>query len=197
MLLYLMMTISLVGTPIESKNNVESMGLAVFRGDKLVGELNNIETLCHLIITNDLKNATINITNPFEPSTNISLYISLSKETKRKVSLVNNYPFIECEIWLTGNIPTIYSSIDLSNEACMDTLNEALCDNIEAHVLSYLYKTAKEYKTDIASFGRLGLKDYLTWQDWVDSNWASNYQNSFFSVNVNSTIQSGQLFTKI
>ena len=52
--LYLMMTISLVGTPIESKNNVESMGLAVFRGDKLVGELNNIETLCHLIITNDL-----------------------------------------------------------------------------------------------------------------------------------------------
>ena len=63
--LYLMMTISLVGTPIESKNNVESMGLAVFRGDKLVGELNNIETLCHLIITNDLKNATINITNPF------------------------------------------------------------------------------------------------------------------------------------
>ena len=60
-----------------------------------------------------------------------------------------------------------------------------------------LYKTAKEYKTDIASFGRLGLKDYLTWQDWVDSNWASNYQNTFFSVNVNSTIQSGQLFTKI
>ena len=68
---------------------------------------------------------------------------------------------------------------------------------IKENILSYLYKTAKEYKTDIASFGRLGLKDYLTWQDWVDSNWASNYQNSFFSVNVNSTIQSGQLFTKI
>lgn len=195
--LYLMMTISLVGTPIESKNNVESMGLAVFRGDKLVGELNNIETLCHLIITNDLKNATINITNPFEPSNNISLYISLSKETKRKVSLVNNYPFIECEIWLTGNIPTIYSSIDLSNEACMDTLNEALCDNIEAHVLSYLYKTSKALKSDIVGFGEYLLPKYATWQDWLDSDWENNYPNAFFKVTVHSELQSGYLYNKL
>lgn len=197
MLHYLMMIILQVGTPIESKNNVESMGLAVFRGNKLVGELNNLETLCHLIVTNDLKNATINVTNPFEPSNNISFYINLNKKTKKKVSLVNNYPFIECEIWLTGNIPTIYSSIDLSNEDCMNTLNKALSDNIEAHVLSYLYKTSKSLKSDIVGFGEYLLPQYSTWQDWLDSDWENNYQNSFFKVTVHSELQSGYLYNKL
>lgn len=197
MLHYLMMIILQVGTPIESKNNVESMGLAVFRGNKLVGELNNLETLCHLIVTNDLKNATINVTNPFEPSNNISFYINLNKKTKKKVSLVNNYPFIECEIWLTGNIPTIYSSIDLSNEDCMNTLNKALSDNIEAHVLSYLYKTSKSLKSDIVGFGEYLLPQYSTWQDWLDSDWEDNYQNSFFKVTVHSELQSGYLYNKL
>lgn len=197
MLHYLMMIILQVGTPIESKNNVESMGLAVFRGNKLVGELNNLETLCHLIVTNNLKNATINVTNPFEPSNNISFYINLNKKTKKKVSLVNNYPFIECEIWLTGNIPTIYSSIDLSNENCMNTLNKALSDNIKAHVLSYLYKTSKSLKSDIVGFGEYLLPQYSTWQDWLDSDWENNYQNSFFKVTVHSELQSGYLYNKL
>lgn len=197
MLHYSMMIILQVGTPIESKNNVESMGLAVFRGNKLVGELNNLETLCHLIVTNDLKNATINVTNPFEPSNNISFYINLNKKTKKKVSLVNNYPFIECEIWLTGNIPTIYNSIDLSNEDCMNTLNKALSDNIEAHVLSYLYKTSKSLKSDIVGFGEYLLPQYSTWQDWLDSDWENNYQNSFFKVTVHSELQSGYLYNKL
>mgnify|MGYP006333956411 CR=1 FL=1 len=49
-----------------------------------IGELNNIETLSHLIITNRLKNATVNIKNPFDNSNNISFYISENKKMPRK-----------------------------------------------------------------------------------------------------------------
>lgn len=62
-------------TPIDAENHVETMGLAVFHGDTLVGELNNIETLCHLLLTNKFQNATITIPNPYNFGGNISLYL--------------------------------------------------------------------------------------------------------------------------
>ena len=60
-----------------------------------------------------------------------------------------------------------------------------------------LYKTAKDFKSDIAGFGRYALPKYSTWNDWTSSDWLNNYQNAFFKVNVETEIQGGYLFTKI
>ena len=40
-------------------------------------------------------------------------------------------------------------------------------------------------------------KDYLTWDEWTEANWLSNYKNSFFKINVSTDIQSGELFSKM
>ena len=167
-------------TPITSKNKVESMGLAVFKNDKLVGELNNLETLCHLVVTNNLKNATVNIPNPFDTANNISFYINMNKKTKKNVSFVNGYPYIECEVWITGNVPTVYSSIDLSSESCLNEVNSALSSYLETHISSYLYRTAKSFNADIAGFGEYVLPKYATWQDWLDSDWLRKLSKFIF-----------------
>lgn len=87
-------------TPIETENNIENMGLAVFIGDKLIGELNNIESLCHMMVSNQLKNATITIQNPYDYSSKISMHISIEKTPDIDVKLVNGYPYITCEMWI-------------------------------------------------------------------------------------------------
>ena len=184
-------------TPIISPNGIENMGLTVFSGDKLVGELDGSQTLSHLLVTNNLKSAVISIPNPYSQSSVISIYITQTKKTKTSLKFLNNYPYITCNISITGNILSLEEGLDYSNEDVIKTIEEYTNSYLEQNILSYLYKTSKEYKTDIANFGKYGLKNYLTWKDWADSNWSSNYQNSFFTVNVDSTIQSGQLFTKI
>ena len=68
---------------------------------------------------------------------------------------------------------------------------------MEQNISSYLYKTSKDLKSDIANFGKYALKNYTTWDDWVKSDWLYNYQNSFFTVKVNSNIQNSQLFTNM
>ena len=80
------------------------MGLAVFVGDKLVGELDNIETLSHLIVSNELQNATISIQNPYDYNNNISVYISLAKDTKHTVKIINDYPYIACNVSVNGYV---------------------------------------------------------------------------------------------
>ncbi len=184
-------------TPIKSKNNLEILGTAVFRGDKLVGELTNLETLCHLIITNKLESATINLPNPFDFNATISVYISLNKSTQNSVKFVNNFPYIESTIYLIGNISSIDGSIDLTNPDNLKILNEYVNDYLETNISSYLYKTSHELKSDIADFGKYVLPNYYTWDEWIDSDWLNNYQNSFFKVTVNTEIQGGYLYTKI
>lgn len=88
-------------TSIEGENNSEIMGTAVFRNDKLVGELDNVETLCHLIITNKLGNATITLPNPMNHNSYISFSIHLNKQTKNQVELVNGFPYIKCNVFVS------------------------------------------------------------------------------------------------
>ena len=65
----------------------------------------------------------------------------------------------------------MYDSISLSDENCINVLNEELSSYIETQVSSYLYKTSKVYQSDIAGFGEYVKPKYLTWQEWIDSDW--------------------------
>lgn len=183
-------------TPLISKNKVESMGTAVFRGDKFVGELNNLETLCHLIIKNKFKTGIINIENPYDSNTIVSFYTALNRKTKINVKYEDKIPKIECEIWLSSNIPTIYNTLDLSDQSCVEKLNSVFSKHVETKVLDYLNKT-KDYGADIVGFGERLLPNYQTWQDWLDAEWLENYKNATFKVTVHSEIQGGYLYNSI
>lgn len=183
-------------TPIESKNNIENIGTAVFFGDKLVGELNNVETLCHLAVTNELENATITVPNPFTYNSTISVYVSLNKPSTNTVTFVNGYPYIECNIHISGNILSMNRSVNLSDNYDLSVLNSYVSTYLEDSISAYLYKTSKELKSDIAGFGKYALPNYSTWSEWEESDWLNNYQNAFFKVNVETNLQSGYLFNK-
>lgn len=184
-------------TPIEYNTSVETMGLAVFKGDKLVGELNNIETMSHLIVTNKLQNATVTIPNPFQDSSSISLNIYLSKSTKNSLKFINGTPYITCKVFVSANSLSIEKGLDLGNNETLEILNQYLSSYLRNNISAYLYKTSKDFNSDIAEFGKYALKNYPTWDDWVTSDWLNNYENAFFNVNVESNVQSGYLFTEL
>lgn len=166
-------------------------------GDKLVGELNNIETLCYLITISELESATVTIPNPFNFNNNLSVNIKLNKNTNNTVTLVNGFPYIECNVYITGNVLSIDPSIDLNDTSHVETINSYVSKYLEDIISSYLYKTAKILKADISNFGKYVLPNYSTWDKWIESDWLNNYQNSFFKVNVVSNVQGGYLFTDI
>lgn len=183
-------------TPIQTDNSIENMGLAVFVGDELVGELDNIETMCHMIVSSELESATLTIHNPYDYNSNISVYIHLEKNTKNDVKLVNGYPYITCNVSVGGYVLSLEDTLDLSDQETIDTLNETVSIYLKEYIYSYLYKTAKDFKSDIDDFGRYLLSDYLTLDEWNSADWLNNYQNSFFDVNVETNLVSGYLFSK-
>lgn len=180
-------------TPIKTKPNMETMGLAVFKDDKLVGELNGIETICHLIVTNKLKDCTITIPNPFKEEETIDLNMRLGSKTKSKVDLINGGPFIHVNSSLSVRVLSVNKDFQSLTDENTRILEEATNRYMKEKMTEYLYKTAKEFKADIDGFGKFAVSKFLFTKDWKEYNWENNYVNSFFDIQFDTTLRSGYL----
>ena len=179
--------------PSTSDISIDNMGLAVFHSDKLVGELNAIETICHMIVTNKLNRCIIRIPSPINIDEYLDLNIRLVSKPKIKVDLINNTPYIKVSIRVNARLLSMTEdSNDLSannNKEIENYISKYLEENIK----NYLYKTAKELGSDIAGFGRYAVSNFLTWDDWISYNWNEKYADSFFNVEVESYLKSAYL----
>lgn len=185
--------------PIKSNDNIENMGLAIFKNDKLVGELSAQETIWHMIVSNQLKSCTISIPDPLGDTESIDLNLKLDCVPKKSVNLINGTPHISCKIKIKAQIlsATQQSTSNETNYYKKENLRliETTCNEyLEKNIKDYLYKTAKTYNSDIDGFGKYAVKYFSTTQSWEEYNWLDNYHNSIFNVEVDSTIKSGYSF---
>ena len=183
-------------TPISPKNDgVETMGLAVFNDDKLVGELNGFESICHLIISNKLKNTQIRVPSPIEELDFIDLYIELGNDTKNSVYLVNNTPYITSKIKVTAKMQSMNKNINLLDEELVNKIETSAETYLKENIMNYLYKTSKEFDADIDSFGLYASKYFSTNQEWENYNWIHHYKDAYFDVELDVNLRSSYLLT--
>ncbi len=175
--------------------NIDVVGLAVFKSDVLVGELSAIETLCHLIITNQMEECIISIPSPFDQDSVIDLYLAIEEDTKNDVKLVNGSPFISSKISLNAKILSSEKNSNYFEEKNLELIEEYATSYLKSQVEAYLYKTSKDFGSDIDLFGRHAVKHFKTWDEWLEYNWLQNYSNSFFDVDVKVKVISSYLIS--
>lgn len=188
-------TTSNSGDSSNGSTNIDVVGLAVFKGDVLVGELTAMECLCHLIITNNVRECMLSIPSPFNEDSIIDLYVTLEKNTKNEVKIVNGSPFIMSKIRLNAKILSAEKDSNYFNEENLKLVEEYANSYITSQIESYLYKVSKEYGSDIDLFGRYAVKYFSTWDKWIEYNWLDNYKNSFFNVDAKVNVVSSYLIS--
>lgn len=181
---------------ISGERGNENIGLAVFNGDKLIGELNALETLCHLIITNDISSFNISVPNPNDINKKIDLYITPKKETKISVNVKDGSPYISLNIHLDGVILTIDDNVNYLEKSNLNLISSYANSYLKSSMSNYLYKTSKVLKSDIDSFGKFACSKFLTENDWYNYDWLNSYQDAFFDINIDTKIKSSQLLTE-
>jgi len=169
---------------INDDDEVQNMGVAIFKKDYLIGELNGLESIYCLIASGKLQSCIITVPSPFDNQTSIDFYVTLQKKTKNNVQIVNGSPYIDSKIYLSANILSMGEGSDYSNDENVKLLEEYSNNYLKKEILTFLYKTAKDFKSDIIGFGEDVINDYLFYEDWESSNWLENYKNSTFNVNV-------------
>lgn len=175
---------------------VELYGLSVFKGDKLVGTLNGMETICHLMATDNLSDTTISIPSPFNTNSFIDLNATMNKAPKIKVYINHNSsPYITIDLNIITRLLSFNSNESNVTQEQISQIESVAKKYITEQLYNYFNKTAKTFKSDIDSFGDYAAKNFLTEQELSNYNWEKNYESSAFNINVNLTLKSGYLLT--
>ncbi len=177
-------------------DNIESLGLAVFKDYKMVGRLSGLDTICYNILTNNFKQATIEVYNPQDPSLSLSVAISDFKDTDINVTLENGIPKINCDVQIKAVLLSANKDFDFSNEQSLKEIESEINSFLDQHITAFLYQTSQEYKSDIVGFEGYFKRNFLT-QDELDKyNWEEIYQKAEFNVKTENYLKSGFLFSK-
>ena len=183
-------------TPTMAKDNAESFGTAVFKDDKLVGQLTGFETILHLIISNKLGECTISVPSANENDSNIDLKITQSKKTKISVDTDSDNPIIYIDVFLEGFGVSLDKNINYESIEQIEKINSTTELFLKNKFENYLNKTSKDFNSDIDGFGKKAIMNFLTIDKWLDYNWLDKYKDAEFRVNVNVNIKGGNKFNK-
>lgn len=185
--------------PVIYNNKSSGMGTAVFRGDRMVGELDGRETLNFLMVTGRLGYVYFSIPDPDESNSGSSSetgsrnYVSLRLTSARKpiikVKMEGDTPVITVNVSLEGDILAIDSDMDYSTGDQLKQLESYAAEYIKREISSFLKKTRDEMNSDICGTGKDLKKKFLLWDDWISFKWTEKYKKAQFEVNTKVSIR--------
>jgi len=196
--------------PIISDTKSSNMGLAVFRGDKMVGEMDGREALSYLMVTGDLGLVYYSLPDPEEgrkympgdftgteiEKNYISLRLGMARKPSIKVKIKDDRPIISVSVFLEGDILSVDSDQDYSVGEELTKLENYASEHIRKNIYEFLVKTRDEFKSDICATGKPVKKTFLYWDDWVAFKWMDKYEKAEFNVDVKVLIRRSGIMTK-
>lgn len=145
------------------EKKVRLMGSAVFKGDKLVGELDKAETRGLLWVIGEVKSGIIVVDSPgIKGKASIEIIEAKSKMTPE---LRDGKVCMKVEINAEGNLGEQMGVENLATPAAIAALEKKQAAVIEKEILAAL-KKARTLKTDIFGFGEAVHRKYpKEWQE--------------------------------
>ena len=181
--------------PIEGENGTENIGIAAFSRDKLVGELTALESITFLTIRDNIKRFLVSVPDPVNSGQYLDIYLTPKGSPNVKIDTSNSSPFIKANFNFSGQIYSMTDNSEYLKPEVLDLISSSCNRYLEILFTNFLYKTSKEFKTDITGLGKYAIKNFFTTQEFDNYNWHKNYQNAFFKVDINTIVKSGMLIT--
>lgn len=186
---------------VEGKRGSENIGIAVFDDDKMRGELTAIETICHLLINNDIDSCIVSIDNPYkvnkeDAEEKIELSLTPTKKSEISVKIEDGVPHISVKINVQVSILTLEKDINYEENKVLETFSNSTENYLEKEFNEYFNKVSKDYGTDIDCFCNKALAHFATTKEWEDYNWPEKFKSSKFDIDVNIDTISSMLLTK-
>ena len=205
----------------ETVSNTEILGLAIFKGDKMVDFLNNQDTNCHLLLENRLnyfyttiyapsskenkkhikENLNINLKDKSDKSSikkskNLtSVQLTQTKNSIIKVNIKKDVPEINIIAPLNYTIVNTNTySFNFLDDAYKKELEKEICKNLLNNMNKYFEKVQIKNNTDIDSFSKYIKPNFLTIKEFEKYNWKDNYKKAKINVKFYLTSQTPGLY---
>lgn len=180
----------------QGQSTAENLGLAVFKDDVLVGELNAIENMSFLIIKNNLDGFLISVPNPQQENSYLDVYLTPIIKPKIDVKIVSGSPYVSIDCKFIGRIYSMQEDSKYLQSELLSKISQSCKYYLEDVITNYLYKTSKEFKSDINGIGNLAKSKFLTIKDFKNYDWNNKYIDSNFKVTIDADVKSSSLLSE-
>ncbi|MEG0471610.1 MAG: Ger(x)C family spore germination protein [Solibacillus sp.] len=171
---------------IEPAASLKYDNLAVFKGDRLVGWLDEIEAVTYNYVANTVTTTVRNIPCPNEGLATIEIFKSKS-EVKGKMN--NGKPEIDIKVKAEGNVGSVECKIDLNNLETIAALEKSFKDQAERKGKEAIESIQQQFGSDIFGFGEVFHRSYP--EEWkkMKDNWDEEFPNLTTNLEVDLTIR--------
>lgn len=179
---------------VDWQNTGETIGAAVFLGDKMIAVLGSIESELYNLMSYEYKYSYTTIYSPQTPEKPVTIKLEQVKKPKIRVVDDGGGTKIYLELRVEGDfisIPPQYSweSYIKEFEANTEKYLAEACEKL-------LYRTSRELGADIIGFGEYAQRLFLTEKEFEAYNWQEKYKNAEFYVTADFQIRQSGLILK-
>lgn len=147
-------------------------GLAVFKKDKLMGWLNEEESLGYNFTQGNIKSAVVLQPCSKEDSDQRTVSVELLRtRTRMKAFLENGSPIVSISVKGDGVVTDAQCAIDFSSPSTIDRIEQGSEDQIKSQIASAVRIVQKRYNSDVFGFGELFERKYPGYWKKTRDNW--------------------------
>lgn len=180
---YLMKNSVAGNVTVESEQKTQAYGMAIFSGGVMVAEAGAVETELYNILTGDYIRSEVVYSDENAPNGFVTMQQAQQRRPIIKVDVSSDIPKIKAEIFLEADLRTV--SEDYLLEEDVDNFENNVKNKIKKAAEDFLYKTSREYKSDIVGFGSYAKRYFAAFEDFKAYNWKEKYTRAEFEVVVN------------
>ena len=154
-------------------------GSAVFRGDKMIGYLSEIETRSMAILKGDIHE---NYTMTVGSHDNIPPITAEVKKSSRKINvkLRDGIPTFYIHLHLTCDVVSLQSSVDYITDERISVMEKRLEKQLRDELMRTIDKAQMELRSDIFYFGDFVFDQYPEYWRTFEPNWNDQFVYAYF-----------------
>ncbi|WZL73328.1 Ger(x)C family spore germination protein [Clostridiaceae bacterium 35-E11] len=167
--------------------------LGAFKKDKLVGWLNEEESIGYNYISDKVESTIVVITCSEEGKLGVEI---IRTKAKIKGIVRQSKPEVSIDIWVEGNVADVECTMDVTNLQNIYEIETKVAARIKQETIAAIRKAQKELRSDIFGFGEaIHRADPKAWHTFKDD-WDEIFTSLPIHVNVTSRIKRTGTITK-
>lgn len=174
-------------TNFKGDNKSDIMGCAVFKNNKMVGELNGREAEIFNLLNGSFNNRFFEINRPFDAEKIMPIF--LTESTKPQVEINTKKENPEININLNLQADSYEQLFSITSPDKLDIAQEYIQNVIKTESIELLNKLSRQYKADILGFNGMLKSKFSTQKAWKSYGFDKKYPNTTFNVNVSVTLK--------
>ncbi|WP_426334041.1 Ger(x)C family spore germination protein [Paenibacillus silvae] len=137
---------------IRAAAKLNTTGLSIFKGDKLIGWLNEDESKGYNYIRDNVKSTTGNVDCPNGEGT-VTIK-TLRASTKRKAKIINGEPQVKIKVNVVSSVASVDCKMQIGSMTAIRELEKATQDRLKDLMEKSVNSVRRKYHVDIFGFGQ-------------------------------------------